>query len=291
MKKIVTSILTTLIPFGLMALPLGNPLEPSLLTKGVFSCCFCPTNGDPNLCDVWSLKIGYYGDFVWNRHMEINHNENHPRSRIREVQLETDAALIALNFWNRFDLFCTLGGTEIFLDGPGGVFNPSTIEDNRRRVRITTNTDFAWSCGLRGTIWECGCFGLGAEVQYAHASPHLFSLRMDDFASLDIRSSGHIDYHEWQIGMGAAYRIRLPRRCVSLVPYAGVKWAHAVMKASHPEIALTSSTTYNLSNFENARDFGGAVGVALVGCSRASLSLEGRFYDENAIHIDLHFRF
>ena len=291
MKKILTSILTTLVPFGLMALPLGNPLEPSLLIQSVFSCCLCPTQDNPLFCDVWGLKIGYYGDYVWNRHMNINQSDNRPRSRVREIQIETDAALIALNFWNRLDLFCTLGGTEIFLIEPGGFFNPTTIEDDRRRVTITTNTNFAWSCGLKGTLWECGCFGLGAEVQYAHARPQFFSLRVDDLLPFDIRSSGHIDYHEWQIGVGAAYRIRIPGRCVSFVPYAGIKWAHAVMKVKRPEIFLTPTTTYNLSNYENERDFGGAVGVALVGCSRVSLSLEGRFCDESAIHIDFHFRF
>ena len=274
-----------------MALPLGNPLEPCLLTKTVFSGYVFPPLSDPRFCDVWGLKVGYYGDFVWNRHMETSHSDNRPRSRIREIQIETDAALLSLNFWNRFDLFCTLGGTEIFLINPEGVFNPATITDNRRRVTITTNTDFAWSCGLRGTLWEWGCFGLGAEVQYAHARPHLFSLRVDDFLPFDIRSNGHIDYHEWQAGFGAAYRIRIPGRCVSLVPYAGIKWAHAVMKVNHPVIALSSTTTYNLSNFESARNLGGAVGVSMVGCSRAALSVEGRFGDEKAIHIDFHFRF
>lgn len=273
-----------------MALPLGNPIEPSLLTKATFSCCLCPQD-IPRFCDVWGLKIGYYGDFVWNRHMKPDRSDDQPRSRIREIQLETDAALIALNFWNRFDLFCTLGGTEIFLIDPGGIFNPSTVEDDRRHVRITTNTNFAWSCGFRGTLWECGCFGLGAEVQYAHARPQFFSLRVDDFQSFDIRSSGHIDYHEWQIGMGASYRIPIRGRCVSFVPYAGVKWAHAIMKVNHPEIALTPTITYNLSRFENEKDFGVALGVSLIGCSRAALSLEGRFCDENAIHIDFHFRF
>lgn len=274
-----------------MALPLGNPLEPSLLTKTVFSGYVFPPLNDPRLCDVWGLKIGYYGDFVWNRHMEIHTSDTRPRSKIREIQLETDAALIALNFWNRVDLFCALGGTEIFLISPGGAFNPATDADSRRRVTITTNTDFAWSCGLRATLWERRCFGLGAEVQYAHARPHLFSLRVDDFLPFDIRSSGHIDYHEWQAGVGAAYKIRIPGRCVSLVPYTGIKWAHAVMKVRHPVIALTPTTTYSLSHFENAKDFGGAVGISMIGCSRASLSVEGRFCDENAIHIDFHFRF
>ena len=289
MKKIVATFLTTLIPFNLMALPLGNPLEPSLLTKGVFSCCLCPTNGSPNFCDVWGLKIGYYGDFVWDRHMQISNQEN--RSRVRGIEMETDAALITLNFWNRIDLFCTLGGTEIFLINPDGVFNPSPFEDNRRRVTITTNTDFAWSCGFRGTIWECGCFGLGAEVQYAHARPRLFSLTIDDFARFQLSPSTHIDYKEWQVGIGVAYRIPIPGRCISLVPYFGAKWAHAIMNVSRSAIPLTPTIIYNLPNFENEKDFGGAVGIALVGCSRAALSLEGRFGDESAIHIDFHFRF
>lgn len=289
MKKLFTLIVAVLAPLGLMALPLGNPIEPSLLTKGVFSCCLYPFQGDPGLWDVWGLKIGYYGDFVWNRHMHFTDLEDRPRSK-REIQIETDAACIALNFWNRLDLFCTLGGTEIFLIRPNGVFNQGGIANER--VALTTNTDFAWSGGLRATLWECRCFGLGAEVQYAHARPQFFSMRIEDFIPFDLKPlRAHIDYHEWQVGVGAAYRINMPWRGVSLVPYAGVKWAHAVMRVDRPILNLTSTLSYQLSDYENEKDFGGVVGFTLVGCQRASLGLEGRFLDEKALHIDFHFRF
>ncbi len=55
------------------ALPIGNPSEASLCTQGVFfggsNCNTC----DPCFCwfDAWSLRLGYYGDFVFNRNLRL----------------------------------------------------------------------------------------------------------------------------------------------------------------------------------------------------------------------------
>lgn len=291
MKTTIASLLALLIPSGVIALPLGNPCDPGLLRTGVFCKGICSKDDDkdpPQFCEVWSWRIGYYGDFVQNRHMEIDRSEDN--SSLRQTRLETHAASLALNFWDRFDVFGTAGTTHVTVSTPGRAFRPTAILDNQN-VTIDTDTHFSWSFGLRGMLWECGPLGFGAEVQYAHARPHLNSFTVEGLDPFYYTTSTHLDYHEWQMGIGVAYRIPIAGCSTALVPYVGLKWAHAKMQANTPQTPVTPLTTYTLFDLESERDFGFAIGITLIGCSKISLSIEGRFLDERAFSLNSQIRF
>ncbi len=74
MKKWIFCSLCLLSSGAVYALPVGNPAEASLLTNGIF---FSPgVNCNPcdpcfSWFDIWSLKLGFYGDYVFNRHLKI----------------------------------------------------------------------------------------------------------------------------------------------------------------------------------------------------------------------------
>ncbi len=110
-----------------------------------------------------------------------------------QSELYTNAGYLALNIWDRFDLFCTLGTTNAYIKGSSTAFNligligaSDAISQNalpnvtigNAFIELYTDAEFSWSIGARGALWECGCATLGAEFQYAQAKPQVSQLNV-----------------------------------------------------------------------------------------------------------------
>lgn len=284
MKKLFMTMLTILTCGAAFALPVGNPSDASLLCDGLIWEGHCGDPCDPCLtwCDAFSIRFGFYGDYVFNRHLEVDTNQND--SVIEHSRVSTNAGFIAANFWDRFDVFSTLGVTNLFAETNASAFGSSL---NGPRIEIEGNSHFSWSVGLRGTIWECGCTSLGAEGQYfsTHSDVRRVTVR-----AIDSFYPDQVDfkYREWQIGLGLSHRINI------FVPYVAIKWSRA--KVDFDNATFTSTTPgiagiSTLFNLESRRDWGWAVGVSLVDCEKASLTVEGRFVDEKALYVSGQIRF
>lgn len=270
---------------SVQALPVGNPSEASSLIDGIF---WEGAAGDPcdpcaTWCDSVSLRAGFYGDYVFNRMLETNVNKTttipdvyaanavgtagkqYPNAAFGQDLLEseffTNAGYLALNLWDRFDLFGTLGSSEGRIKGTSATFNLAGTHDvftagttlvsdaiNNGSVEIFTSSDFSWSVGARGSLWECGCATLGAEFQYAKGEPTVKELsvlsngadfyvknpmgyaasELDDgilpAPTVAPTKKAKVKYDEWQAGLGFSYRIN------ALTPYVAVKWSRANFK-------------------------------------------------------------
>ncbi len=115
-----------------------------------------------------------------------------------QSELYTNAGYLALNIWDRFDVFCTLGTTNAYIKGSSAAFNligligkaadpGNTTDSDKTRpnsdvsnafVELYTDAEFSWSIGARGALWECGCATLGAEFQYAQAKPEISQINV-----------------------------------------------------------------------------------------------------------------
>lgn len=278
----------------LSALPIGNPSEASLLQEGL--CLKGYADCDPSAylcwCDCWSLRLGFYGDYVFDRYMEVNqrHNESH----IRQFQLFTNASYLALNFFDTVDLFATLGASKFSISTPATAFYLDG--DNTNLIsNIDSEWYFSWSLGARMTLWECRGFALGAEAQYFRSRPNINYFQLEGYAPLYLENS-RTNYREYQLGLGGAYTIYLAGCSTFVVPYFGIKWAHADVNMGDfsipTEIGISSSpVVYELYNLESENKFGVALGTTLVGCKRWSITAEGRFSDELALFINSQIRF
>ncbi len=174
-----------------------------------------------------------------------------------QSELYTNAGYLALNIWDRFDVFCTLGTTNAYIKGSSAAFNligligvastPTTTFPNvsitNAFVELYTDAEFSWSIGARGALWECGCATLGAEFQYAQAKPEISQINVvsnvaqfsishpKGFVGEDAKlplpadktkaKSITADYSEWQVGLALAYRLNF------ISPYVGIKWSRA----------------------------------------------------------------
>ncbi|MCB1181716.1 MAG: hypothetical protein KDK55_06845 [Chlamydiia bacterium] len=286
MKRRLISLLTLALPGAIFSLPVGNPWDASLLCNGIFcegTCCKDPCDSHTKWYDAWNLRVGFYGDYVFERHLQANEYTNH--RTIHKTEIYTNAGYVALNFFDRLDIFSTLGATEMLI-----ITGQEPLGGTGNRITVDTNTDFSWSLGARATLWEYGCLGIGAEVQYFRSRFEINFTKMENSLPDYSLNGEAVKYHEWQLGLGAAYRINIASNTTALVPYAAVKWNRALVNFGNG-IFMPDLTTLTLVNFENDRAWGYAVGVTLVGCRKTGLTVEGRFADEKALHVNAQFRF
>ena len=277
MKKLVMFALTILTSGAASALPVGNPSDASLLVDGLFCHGNCGNYSDCfNFWDAISLRFGFYGDYVFNRHLDFEHRDNDQRA-IERTRINTNAGLLVLNFYNRFDIFSSLGVSNLWLktNASGLSLIPSV---NGTRIEIETGSDFSWSVGGRGTIFECGCTTLGIEGQYFSFRPDVQRVTIGGAMSAYPDHSSNLKYDEWQVGVGIAHRIH------NVIPYIAAKYANVNGDFHISSIGLGS-------DLEQAKEWGFAAGVSVVDCEKMSLTAEGRFFDELAFHVNGQIRF
>lgn len=280
MKKSVLTVLVMLASGAAYALPVGNPADASLLCDGLFLEGHCGDPCDPCLTwlDAFSVRLGFYGDYVFNRHMEVDDNARD--CDVEHTKIITNAGFLAVNFWDRFDIFATLGATNIFVETNERAFG---LPDSGR-FEIKTDTHFSWSLGVRGTIWECGCTTLGAEAQYFYTRPDITRLTLED--TFSVYPNGlRAKYREWQIGVGMAHRINM------LVPYVAVKIGHSQFRLDEIPVILPNEDLAILYDLESKKFWGYAIGVSFVDCEKASLTVEGRWANEKALYVNGQIRF
>ena len=167
MKKLILIALTLISCGTVYTLPIGNPSEASLYPNGLWwgSACCKPYDPCFSWCEALSLRLGFYGDYVFNRHMQI-YSGGHSQSDIDRTEIYTNAGLLVLNICNWIDIFSTLGASDFKLFTDGGAFsNNSTV------IQLDWDTTWSWSVGGRATIWECDCFSVGVEGQYFRSTP------------------------------------------------------------------------------------------------------------------------
>jgi len=275
------------------ALPVGNPSEASLLSSGLCwenisdSCyeqiCSCPSGYvKPGLYDSTSFRIGFYGDYVFQRNLKMQALKGHGYSYINQSQLFTNAGYLALNFYDRVDLFGTLGASRWNLAGNASAFNAEagTFEE------IYSDPGLSWSVGTRVTLWECTGTALGGEFQYFQFRTPIEYVSNSGFYDIG-QDNGMSQYAEWQFGLGISHRF-----WEHVIPYAAVKWSSARLTlgdAIYENIAL--STDAILTRAKTALLWGYAVGLSLTTCDRGALTVEGRFGDESAFYVNGQFRF
>lgn len=270
----------------MFALPIGNPMDPALYSHGLYcdDCCYeqCCNPCDPcfSWCDAFSVRLGFYGDYVFNKHMEIDG----PNSKdVDNFEIYTNAGIVTLNFCGWLDIFSTWGASNIVIGADDVVFGSAAHE----RAHIETETSFSYSIGARVAFWECDCFTFGAEGQYFATKPNV---RLYDRGTRDIvhpDSNIEMRYSEWQVGVGAAYLMQIGCSGISAVPYLGVKYGHANAD-SDDGFLLDNAFLYDI---ESKNGWGYAIGTTLLFCEAVSLSVEGRFADETAVHVNGQFRF
>lgn len=273
MKKAKLLILALLSCGSAYALPVGNPVMPMLLTEGIIKCGHHADLRDPctTMWDSWSMRVGFYGDYVFNRNVEHS-NDSVKDANIEKLTLSSNAAEFTFNLYDRCDFFGVVGTTKMRLYSALSAF----VEQDEQLLVLDTNSAGMWSVGARSILWDCGCLFVGGSVQYMYTVPKANFLIASKWAPL--QDQLEIKYGEWQVDLAASYRIE------SWIPYVGVKFARCHGNMDNTVINPVKTDIF-FGKLKETKRWGYALGLTMVRCDMMELTGEARFGDEAGFHV------
>lgn len=259
------------------ALPIGNPAEATLYQKGVFfdPCSVNPCNPLFMFVGGLDVRVGYYGDFTWNRKVEeilFGDAEN----AYAKTQMQTNAAYTVINIYNWMDVFATFGVSSIQV--------LRTAKETNTRGIAFFSPAFSWSVGTHATLYRNGPLYLGGMGQYFRTQPDLDSyFNLGTGLHTFFNNTNPTVWEEWQIGFGAALDLKNSLG-TSLVPYAAIKISQGKFILRSFQF-IHDGISHQLPNLEPPDYFGWAFGCTFLNQEAIGVTVEARFMTETAIFI------
>lgn len=247
----------------LWSAPVGNPVSPDLIEKGVFTPCDSSFN----------FRLGYEGDFVSDGRMKQNSGE-----RVDFFEQYTNSAIATLNLLDRVDLYGVLGSSVIRSNWRFELFSDETIH----RIKIKTDADFLWAVGGRAILYQWWNTFLGFGGRYSFCNYHNRELSSDG-EQYPVEST-HLIWKQWQLNLDLSYKIHL------FTPYIGVKYSQQEAKIGDFSVPI-SSNGLGSNQLVNRDPVGFYLGCGLCSGKYLMINLEGRLIDEEAISLTADLRF
>lgn len=284
MKKLAAAFYILLTSGALYALPVGNPSEASLFIYGAWWEPTTPCDPcDPcfTWIDSWNIRLGFAGDYNFNRNMEAKRRGR--GGDIDLTEINTSSGYLVVNFCERVDFFGKLGVSKIHIRTDAVTWgSPTSLESE-----LIFDTYLSWSAGGRATLWECCGFSLGIEGEYFQTVPDVdYFLNYETGTLTYFNDEADAFYSEWQIGLGLSYRFSTYCPTLALVPYAAIKWAK-----SHLEMDDFQFNGFTLPDLKSKKLWGYAIGLSFTMCDMVGVTVEGRWADEKAIYVNGQARF
>lgn len=275
------------------ALPVYNPEEPALI-RNLFICC--ETN--------WGFELGYRGDFVFDRQLQIKTKINigDLLKKVNDYRRSTNAAQVTLNLWDWLDVYGWVGGAQTSFEAQVQYASLTIIPGALTLSNFSgqTKEEFAYGCGVRGILWKCGLTAIGIDLQYAHARARFENLNINGIPVEDVLlhfntsspvTPGQFSLRtqEYQAAIGISHRIGC------LIPYATLKMSRVKGGFNGPLFTQNPvQTGVNYSprlRLRSQRFVGFALGATFIDDERFQVTAEARFIDEKAMTIAGGFRF
>jgi hypothetical protein len=248
-------ILLFLSSFELVAMVAGNPAQPALLQKGLFS-----------PLENFSFRPGYLDDWVYDQKFR-DIDGLHASSR-----LSTYAALLTFNFANRLDLYGIVGSSRMKVD-----------------EEIFTTRALAWGVGLKWVLFQHENFFIGWDFKYftTEQKPRYFVIEGEPY---NIVSAYHVRYEDVQTAFGVAYRTSLfvPYANVTYISSQLTPVPSWLFLRFPDGSGVAEMETGSTSSKQN---WGLALGLTLVDTLKMSLSAEWRGLNQNAVDVNGEVRF
>lgn len=237
----------------LFALPVGNPSDPALYSRGLYTCDRC-----------LHIRLSYYGDFAYLKNME-EVIDGVRQGDAMQMRLVTNAGKLTFDINNWIDFYLILG-----------VANAASIRNGFFVEEDDYFPSHCWSVGGALTLWEHRCFAFGIEGQYFRMpGAYNSTLNLLTGSYTYFNRNNHATWTEWQGGVGASY-IFHDIASFELVPYIGIK-------ATGGKLSLGEAM--GLPHFKTNLLWGYAVGMSAAMSKLCGLTAEGRWGDESALYI------
>jgi hypothetical protein len=274
MKKLIITTFATFFPFFASALPLSNIADPQL---------YCgPGATSLELCPPFSLRMGYYGDFVFERNITRSRN-GQDSGDLYGYSSYTNAAEFVLNICRYLEFFGTVGQSDVTIQRQG-----NDEDSNITLFESVLQPAVSWSTGVRFAQEWCH-FIWGLEGQYfqydgIYQTTTLLSDGRVEWSNVNEQ----FNYREWQGGAGLAYQIE-SCEYMDLIPYIGITVSG--LRAYGDRLIDNQEDEPFKDTYRATKMVGYSVGATALLNQTIGLTVEGRFANETALYVSGQFRF
>jgi len=257
-------VLLLLLPVKVLSLYNGNPSLPMMPEEGLIISR-----------EEWlGIKVGYELDYVYDRKLHMQGQPLvHMSKKVEKYHSLSNFGQVILNFNDRAELFGLLGA-----------FSSDTVHHPLPGSKISycSQSHFAWGVGGRAILAYWGDLQVGVNASYATSSPPLSSLKVNGRSY----STRHAvcDYTQWQVGAGACYRVDW------FIPYIGIDYSNFRQRIKQLN-AIQFLIPSKHVTFKGDYPFGIYLGLGLAPQRAFQLNLELRLINENAVSLDVGFKF
>lgn len=246
----------------LFAMYIGNPSDPQFTPEGIFSSASAPA----------SFRLGYIDDFVYRqKYKQLRIVGDSPSSNTF-TQIYSRALLCSLNLKERIDFY--------------GIFGSSCLQLDKE---IFTKWQFCWGTGIKLLFCKIGSFSFGTDLKYFQSEYNRISYVVSNGTPFNVIENFTLQYHEWQASLGVSYKTSF------ISPYIYATYLISELDPQ-PSIILVRLTPHVLvdapiASITTEKRWGLCVGATILGSSIATLSVESRMFNQNAVDIKFEIRF
>lgn len=278
----------------LFALQIVNPADSVMYTNGL-----CTDSCSDSECwwDDFSLRFGFYGDYVFDRHLQVNDYlltaADSPfvlssGGDIYRTQLYTNAGMVLLNFCDWIEAYATFGVSRMELNLPNNLFG---IDDGM--IILESSSHVSYSVGAAAPIWQSGNFTLGVQAQYFYFYPNM-ELLHTIIGGIIVRSNDNrAKYVEYQGALAASYTFENEAHH-AIIPFAAIQFSGVsfnLSKVDNMLLADQGGLTVSFPRVHQQRVVGWTIGTSMMLNNAIGVTAEARFANEKALGINGQFRF
>jgi hypothetical protein len=228
----------------------SNPADPQILDEGLLLSQ-----------DNWAvLKVGYQGDFVWDRKLRAYKLSNGP---LDDFEIFASQGVVTFNALDRIEIYGTVGGMK-------AEFSQRPHDDPQIR-KYGTEDNFMWGAGGRAIVLAVKHFALGVEGGYQWAN---LPVRWNTISGISYPAQGKLLYREWQVGIGFSYQVDI------FTPYMAAKYSAVPSKMVNISPNILSPNHFWIQSRQN---FGLSLGCTLSPQKIFSIAVEVQLFDEQAM--------
>ena len=251
-----------LVPAPLTATYFSNPAQPAIQQDGLFK-------SPPSW---YCLRVGYMADCSYRQRFNEEFHIAGTPNPSSYAKVSTDAATVTLNFKNWLDVNMLLGSSQMQMDHD-----------------VFTKRQLAWGVGAKFLIYHNHKIYVGLDFKYFESEQKPIYLVSSGYA-YNVVSDFKMNYCEEQAALGIAYRIKM------ICPYLYASYLYSKIEPN-PCFVIVKMPTFDgtgesyTTSVIDRRRWGMAVGATLIGGTKGSVTVESRFFNQNALNISGEVRF
>ena len=228
----------------------GNPGLTESIEDGIFFSKDCN----------YSIKVGAQCDYVFDRKMK---GKGEAEGQVDNFTILQNQGTLTFNMQDRVEAYGSAGSFH-------AEFANEPHSDHKRR-EYGTHDHFTWGAGLRAVVFHWGNALMGIDGKYQSAITPVMWNTLNGEA---LPPASRLECREWQVATSMAYEAGM------FIPYAGLTYAHTYAKVNGIDPALLVPGSFKMTNRER---FGLALGCTLAPGCIVDLSIEARFFSEQAL--------